>query len=37
MIDVTGPRNERVATLTLHDSDGAEVWRGEIRQQDLQP
>jgi alkaline phosphatase D len=37
MIEVTGPRNERVATLILHNSDGEEVWRDEIRQQDLQP
>ena len=36
-IEVTGPRNERVATLVLHDSDGNEVWREEIRQVDLQP
>jgi alkaline phosphatase D len=36
-IEVTGPRNERVATLMLHDSDGEEVWRTEIRQVDLQP
>lgn len=37
MIEVTGPRNERVATLILHDSDGEEVWRQEIRQEALQP
>lgn len=37
MIEVTGPRNERVLTLILHDSDGEEVWRTEIRQEDLQP
>jgi alkaline phosphatase D len=37
MIEVTGPRNERVLTLTLHDSDGDEVWREEIRQDELQP
>jgi len=37
MVEVTGPRNERVLALTLHDSDGNEVWREEIRQVDLQP
>ncbi|MFW5926433.1 MAG: alkaline phosphatase D family protein [Wenzhouxiangella sp.] len=36
-IEISGPRDQRVATLILHDSDGAEVWREEIRQSDLQP
>lgn len=36
-IEVTGPRDERVLTLSLHDSDGNEVWREEIRHADLQP
>jgi alkaline phosphatase D len=37
LINVSGPRNERVLELMLHDSDGNEVWSEEIRQVDLQP
>jgi len=36
-IEVSGPRNERVLTMTLHDSDGEVVWQADIHQQDLQP
>lgn len=36
-IEVSGPRNERVLTMTLHDSDGEAVWQADIHQQDLQP
>lgn len=34
---ISGPRNDRVLTLSLNDSDGNEVWSTDIRQRDLRP
>ncbi|MBY6203418.1 alkaline phosphatase D family protein [Halomonas denitrificans] len=34
-VEVTGPRDDRVATLILHDSNGVERFRYEIRANDL--
>lgn len=36
-VDIRGPRDDRVAELTLRDSDGEIVWQSEIRANDLQP
>ncbi|MGB0514963.1 MAG: alkaline phosphatase D family protein, partial [Wenzhouxiangellaceae bacterium] len=36
-VSVSGPRDDRVATLTLHDSDGQPVWSSEIRARELYP
>ena len=36
IVSVSGPRMERVATLTLHDSDGEALWSTQIRAVDLQ-
>ncbi|MDT8451083.1 MAG: alkaline phosphatase D family protein [Wenzhouxiangellaceae bacterium] len=34
---ISGPRNDRLLTLSLNDGDGNEVWSTEIRQRDLRP
>jgi len=37
MISISGPRDDRVATLTLNDSDGNSVWSTRIRATELRP
>lgn len=35
LLKVTGPRTDRVLTITIHDKDGEEVWTQDIRANDL--
>ncbi|MDT8439866.1 MAG: alkaline phosphatase D family protein [Wenzhouxiangellaceae bacterium] len=37
LVAISGPREDRVATLTLNDSDGQPVWSTEIRASELRP
>jgi alkaline phosphatase D len=36
IIEVTGKRKERVMTIKIHNKDGKELWKQEIREVDLQ-
>lgn len=36
IIEVTGKRRERVMTIKIHNKDGKELWKQEIKEKDLQ-
>lgn len=36
IIDVTGKRKDRVMTIKIHNKDGKELWKQEIKEKDLQ-
>jgi alkaline phosphatase D len=35
MLNVSGPRTDRVLKITIHDKDGKEVWAKKIKARDL--